>query len=109
MRANRAGGQTTTSEMVASQSLAQAALGQMGKILKGIMTRPEAQPFNAPVDWRGLGLVDYPTVVKKPMDLSTIQRKLDAGEYHSAAECAADIQLVWENCKTYNQVGGVFF
>jgi hypothetical protein len=94
--------------MVASLALAQAALAQMAKILKSITGRQEAAPFVEPVDWRGLGLVDYPTVVKTPMDLGTVSRKLEAGEYRCASECAADINLVWENCKKYNQAGSDF-
>jgi hypothetical protein len=37
---------------------------------------PECGPFLEPVDWRGLGLTDYPTIVTTPMDLGTVRRKL---------------------------------
>lgn len=33
-----------------------------------------------------------------------MQRKLDKGEYKSPAEYAADVNLVWNNCTTYNRV-----
>ena len=33
------------------------------------------------------------------------QNKLDAGEYAKASEVIEEIDLVWNNCKTYNQVG----
>ena len=91
--------------MVASLSLAQGALAQMAKIVRGLMARGEAQPFVDPVDWMGLGLVDYPTIVSTPMDLGTVLRKLELGEYQSAAACGEDIDLVWENCKKYNPDG----
>jgi len=49
-----------------------------------------------------LELWDYPTVVKKMMDLGTIKRKLDRNQYETAAQCAADVRLVWKNCMLYN-------
>ena len=37
--------------------------------------------FQKPVDPKELGLPDYFDVVKKPMDLSTIKKKIDRNEY----------------------------
>lgn len=31
------------------------------------------EAFLEPVQWKELGLFDYPSIVKKPMDLSTVQ------------------------------------
>jgi len=31
------------------------------------------------VDWKALGLVDYPDIIKRPMDLGTIKKKLENG------------------------------
>ena len=28
--------------------------------------------FRSPVNWKELGLLDYPTIIKQPMDLGTI-------------------------------------
>jgi len=39
----------------------------------------------------------------------TVKRKLERNQYSCAAECAEDIRLVWDNCKTYNQEGSDFF
>jgi hypothetical protein len=39
------------------------------------------------------------------MDLGTIRRKLDAGDYISAAAFEADVRLVLDNCKLYNAPG----
>lgn len=36
----------------------------------------ESFDFREPVDWKGMGLTDYPAVIKCPMDLSTVLRKL---------------------------------
>jgi hypothetical protein len=55
-----------------------------------------------PVDWKGLGLPDYPAIVKNPMDLSTVKSKLLKGDYSSFDDLFADLQLIWDNCKLYN-------
>ena len=62
----------------------------------------DAWPFMEPVDYVKLNLTDYPEIVKHPMDLSTIKKKLDEGIYTSAAEFAADMNLMFSNCYLYN-------
>ena len=69
--------------------------------------KPDAVAFLAPVDFKALGLVDYPLIIKHPMDLSTVKKKLKNGRYPSPREAIADLNLIWENCKTYNQIGSV--
>merc|ERR1719210_2489127 len=61
-----------------------------------------AWPFYQPVDVKALNLHDYHDVIKKPMDLSTVQANLDRESYKSKEEFAADIRLIFENCATYN-------
>jgi hypothetical protein len=69
----------------------------------------QTEPFREPVDWKGLGLYDYPQIVKKPMDLGHIKRKIEKEQYSSLHEAADDVRLVWSNCKTYNADGSDFF
>jgi hypothetical protein len=54
------------------------------------------------VPWKDLGLSDYPEVIKRPMDLTTCRRNLSKNKYKSYADFFADLQLIWDNCKTYN-------
>ncbi len=63
----------------------------------------------APVPWKELGLEDYPQIIKKPMDLGTIQTKLESNKYPSADKFAADVRLVWRNAQTYNQQGSEIY
>jgi len=43
------------------------------------------------------------------MDLGTIQKRLNTGSYYKTVEqCAADVDLVWTNCQTYNADGSDF-
>lgn len=51
--------------------------------------------------------MDYPNVVKYPMDLGTSKDKIRNSEYTFVEECLDDIQLVWDNCKNYNAEGSV--
>lgn len=61
-----------------------------------------AWPFYHPVDATTLGLHDYHDIIKKPMDLSTIKKKLDCREYTSPSEFASDVRLMFTNCYKYN-------
>ncbi|THH14341.1 hypothetical protein EW146_g5973 [Bondarzewia mesenterica] len=58
--------------------------------------------FAEPVDWVRLDLPDYPIRIPNPMDLSTIRKKLDNGEYSSAKGFRDDFWLMLNNCFTYN-------
>jgi hypothetical protein len=76
-------------------------------VIKVIERRHEATDFLKPVDYKGLGLDDYPHIIKHPMDISTIKKKLKGSKYSCIAEAMADLLLIWDNCRTYNQVGSV--
>lgn len=62
-----------------------------------------AWPFQKPVDPRALNLPDYHEIIKQPMDMSTIKKKMDSGRYASSKECIADYDLMFQNCYTYNR------
>jgi hypothetical protein len=59
------------------------------------------------VDWKGWNLPDYPSVVKKPMDLSTVKKNMKSNKYINIEEFLQDIQLIWDNCHLYNEPGSV--
>ncbi|XP_015238721.1 PREDICTED: bromodomain-containing protein 4-like isoform X3 [Cyprinodon variegatus] len=61
-----------------------------------------AWPFHKPVDAKALNLHDYHDIIKHPMDLSTIKKKLDNRQYRDAQEVAADVRLMFSNCYKYN-------
>lgn len=46
---------------------------------------------------------DYFTIVKRPMDMGTIKKKLEQNVYHSAKECMEDFKLMFSNCYLYNK------
>ncbi|XP_055604786.1 homeotic protein female sterile-like [Uranotaenia lowii] len=81
------------------------ALKSCNEILKELFSKKHsgyAWPFYKPVDAELLGLHDYHDIIKKPMDLGTVKRKMDNREYKSANEFAADVRLIFTNCYKYN-------
>ncbi|KAJ9148641.1 Bromodomain-containing protein [Pleurostoma richardsiae] len=46
---------------------------------------------------------DYYNIIKQPMDLGTMTKKLKGLQYKSKAEFVTDLNLIWDNCLRYNQ------
>ena len=59
-------------------------------------------PFLDPVDPVALGIPDYFDIIKQPMDLGTIRKKLDNRQYATADQFEADVRLIFSNCYAYN-------
>mmetsp|Transcript_26784 Transcript_26784/g.62852 ORF Transcript_26784/g.62852 Transcript_26784/m.62852 type:complete len:213 (-) Transcript_26784:90-728(-) len=79
------------------------AMAACKRVHTAVMNNKDAGPFLEKVDWEAWGLLDYPVIIKQPMDLGLVQRKLDNGEYESPMQYAADVNLVFDNCMVYNQ------
>ncbi|XP_071554239.1 transcription initiation factor TFIID subunit 1 [Temnothorax nylanderi] len=60
----------------------------------------EVWPFMKPVNKKMVK--DYYSIVKRPMDLETISKKVSAHKYHSRNEFLRDIEQILENCTLYN-------
>ena len=75
------------------------------KVFHTLENDNQAIDFLEPVDYMGLNLLDYPTIIKHPMDLSTAKSKLLKNEYLTFQDLYNDIDLIWKNCKTYNREG----
>ncbi|EZA60385.1 Transcription initiation factor TFIID subunit [Ooceraea biroi] len=65
--------------------------------LKSMM---EVWPFMKPVSKKMVK--DYYDIVKRPMDLETISKKVSAHKYHTRHEFLRDIEQILENCSLYN-------
>ena len=57
------------------------------------------------MDWKSLGLFQYPRIIKRPMDLGTIKQKMAEGRYESVFDVAEDVRLIWKNCMKFNPEG----
>ncbi|KAL5343728.1 hypothetical protein BJX70DRAFT_121080 [Aspergillus crustosus] len=62
-------------------------------------------PFYFPVDPVALNIPTYHSVIKKPMDLSTVQSKLNTGQYENAKEFETDVRQIVKNCFKFNLKG----
>ncbi|CAH8357380.1 unnamed protein product [Eruca vesicaria subsp. sativa] len=74
-------------------------------LLTKLMKHKDGWVFNVPVDAKVLGLHDYHSIVKEPMDLGTVKGKLGSGLYESPLDFAEDVRLTFKNAILYNPVG----
>eukprot|EP00471_Norrisiella_sphaerica_P013283 CAMPEP_0184504822 /NCGR_PEP_ID=MMETSP0113_2-20130426/52664_1 /TAXON_ID=91329 /ORGANISM="Norrisiella sphaerica, Strain BC52" /LENGTH=1204 /DNA_ID=CAMNT_0026894481 /DNA_START=239 /DNA_END=3853 /DNA_ORIENTATION=- len=81
-------------------------LTKIKAFLTGFRKRREAWAFNEPVDPIKAGVPTYFQVIRNPMDLGTIEKKMSSGEYKDGVRGLLrfrdDIRLVFQNCRTFN-------
>lgn len=63
------------------------------------------QYFMTPVDPVALNIPNYHSVIKKPMDLATMQKKLNDNQYEKAKDFEEDMRLIFKNCYKFNVEG----
>ncbi|KAI3763208.1 hypothetical protein L1987_53661 [Smallanthus sonchifolius] len=78
---------------------------QCDTVLNRLMAHNYGWVFNTPVDVVALKIPDYYTVIKHPMDLGTVKKKLNSGKYVDPWGFAADVRLTFTNAMTYNPRG----
>lgn len=71
-------------------------------ILKELKKAPASLDFRYPVPYVEMRLFDYPDIIKNPMDLSTVEKKLKARKYEAVDDFVSDINLIFSNCYLYN-------
>lgn len=74
------------------------------KLIDIVSNVPQAFEFLEPVDYIGLNILDYPSIVTHPMDLGTVKEKILTGKYSAVGEVLSDIDLIWSNCRKYNEI-----
>ncbi|KAG0380438.1 Bromodomain and PHD finger-containing protein 1 [Mortierella sp. AD032] len=70
------------------------------KLLDNFIKRDSYVLFSQPVD--PTMVPDYATIIKNPMDLSTMRSKVDRNFYPTIDEFLKDFQLVCDNARLYN-------
>ncbi|KAA0713064.1 Bromodomain testis-specific protein [Triplophysa tibetana] len=73
--------------------------------MKSVWRHHFSWPFRQPVDAVRLHLPDYYTIIKKPMDLGTVKKRLENSYYWKAMECVEDFNTMFTNCYVYNRPG----
>lgn len=79
----------------------------MMTLLQELVNHPSAWPFAVPVNKEEVG--DYYDVIKEPMDLSTMELKLENDKYESFEQFLYDCRLVFNNCRSYNAETTTYF
>lgn len=82
--------------------------------MRNLKKSKDAGPFLRPVDPLALNIPHYITIIKNPMDFSTVERKLASSNpskpdpnknnprYATADEFVNDVRLIFINCLTFN-------
>ena len=64
----------------------------------------DAELFHKPVDPVELNIPNYFEIIKKPMDFSTVKKKLNNYTYTNLKEYCEDMELIFNNCLLYNGI-----
>ena len=79
------------------------------RLVQFLESQNESLEFLQPVNYQELGLLDYPTIIKRPMDLSTVRSKATNYQYSFFDEVLKDLMLIWENCRTDNPPSSIIY
>ncbi|XP_074486723.1 nucleosome-remodeling factor subunit BPTF-like isoform X2 [Sebastes fasciatus] len=77
------------------------------RILRSLQAHKMAWPFLEPVDPNDAP--DYYRVIKEPMDLSTMEERIQKREYIKLTEFVADMTKIFDNCRYYNPSDSPFY
>ncbi|OQR98829.1 histone acetyltransferase [Achlya hypogyna] len=73
---------------------------QLQALWKSLSNHRSAWPFHEPVDTKLV--TDYLDIVKTPVDLTSIHKRIDENGYANKAAFKADLMLMCDNCMLYN-------
>jgi len=71
-------------------------------ILNALKKHRAAAPFLRAVDPVLFDCPDYYDIIKEPMDLGTVERKLRNNSYTTPSQFFDDVRKIWSNAFTYN-------
>lgn len=71
-------------------------------VIKIIKRLKDANPFLHPVDIVKLNIPFYYNYITRPMDLSTIERKINVDAYEEPTQIVEDFNLMVSNCRKFN-------
>ncbi|KAI6201456.1 Histone acetyltransferase [Aphelenchoides besseyi] len=72
-------------------------------ILEKLGRLEESLPFRVPVNAEELKIPDYYDIIKNPMDMETMEKKLNLGAYKNPWEFCEDMWLMFDNAWLYNR------
>jgi len=71
------------------------------RLVKQLLANRSSVPFQQPVDPNEVP--NYYKVIKEPMDLSSVEKKVNNGQYTKLCEFIGDVMRIFENCRFFNQ------
>lgn len=74
----------------------------LSHLLNDMQNHSAAWPFMLPVDKNEDAVADYYEVIKEPMDLETMEKKLEADKYATIEDFVRDATLIFNNCRKYH-------
>ncbi|KAJ5551690.1 Histone acetyltransferase GCN5 [Penicillium sp. DV-2018c] len=79
---------------------------ELRRFVNHIQNHKHAWPFVSPVNKDEVP--DYYNVITSPMDLSTIEERLDGDFYAAPKDLVGDLKLIFSNCRQYNDATTVY-
>jgi histone acetyltransferase len=79
---------------------------EMRRFLNQIQNHKQAWPFLNPVNKDEV--LDYYNVITSPMDLSTMEERLEHDFYAAPKDLIGDLKLIFSNCRQYNDATTVY-
>lgn len=79
------------------------------QLIDELPSKPFALDFMQPVDADALHVPAYYTIIRNPMDVGTIVKRLQNLYYQSVNDMIADFWLILRNCYTFNRPGDVVY
>ncbi|RYC79314.1 Histone acetyltransferase GCN5 [Fusarium oxysporum f. sp. narcissi] len=73
---------------------------QLLHLLNDLQDHQSSWPFRQPVSEDDVA--DYYEVIKEPMDLSTMEARLEAEQYITPEDFIKDARLIFDNCRQFN-------
>lgn len=87
-----------------NDTITPARLAHMKKVIANLKKSAVSKLFREPVDIAGLKLTTYLDIIKHPMDLGTLDRKLKTSTYNTMSEFFADFNLIVNNSINFNGI-----
>ncbi|RJE20221.1 Histone acetyltransferase [Aspergillus sclerotialis] len=79
---------------------------ELRRFLNAIQNHKQAWPFLNPVNKDEVP--DYYNIISTPMDLSTLEDRLENDFYTAPKDLVADLKLIFSNCRQYNDATTVY-
>ncbi|KAM5306377.1 nucleosome-remodeling factor subunit BPTF isoform 16-T16 [Glossophaga mutica] len=99
--------QSTEDAMTVLTPLTEKDYEGLKRVLRSLQAHKMAWPFLEPVDPNDAP--DYYGVIKEPMDLATMEERIQRRYYEKLTEFVADMTKIFDNCRYYNPSDSPFY